>query len=149
MSLPTGLRREPSGVYHLRIGVPKDVRPYWPPQPNGKPAVDAFRGSLNTENCAEAITKTHALLAEYQQKFASLRDKHRQRFTQLTPELIEHLDGRIKHELLNGDDIRRVFGRALESVPLGLIDDLPEDFTEAERLQLWAGVTRELLAKGE
>lgn len=148
MSLPTGLRRDPGGTFHLRIGVPEDLQPYWPAQANGKPAVDAFRRSLRTRDRAEAIAKAHALIAEHQQQFASLRDRHRPRFTQLTPELVDHLDARIKHELLNSDDIRRVFGRALESAPLGLLDDIAEDLPEADRLQLFARVARDLQAQG-
>jgi hypothetical protein len=72
MSLPTGLRRDSSGIFHLRIGIPDDVRPYWLPKPNGRPATDAFRRCLRTANRAEAITQAHRLIAEHQEKFAAL-----------------------------------------------------------------------------
>lgn len=88
MPLPTGLRRDKGGIFHLRIGVPEDVQPHWPRQPNGKPATDAFRKSLRTHDRAEAITKTHALLAQYQEQFASLRERSRPRLTTLTPKLV-------------------------------------------------------------
>ncbi len=149
MPLPTGLDRdEASGLFHLRIGIPDDVRPFWPPKANGKPATDAFRRSLRTRDRAEAIAKAHALIAEHHQKFASLRDRNRPQRTQLTPKLVEYLQTRIKYELLEGDDIRRIEGRVLESVPMDLASELP-DLTNAERLQTWAKVVRAMQAGGD
>jgi hypothetical protein len=146
--LPTGLDRDPkSGYFHLRIGVPKDLQPHWPPQPNGKPAKNAFRGSLNTRDRADAIARAHALIAEHHIKFASLRDRNRPQRTHLTPKLVEYLQSRIKYELLEGDDIRRIQGRVLESVPMDLVSDLP-DLTIAQRLTLWARVVRDMQAQG-
>ena len=149
MPLPTGLRRDSSGIWHLRIGVPENVRPYWPPQPNGKPAIDALRKSLRTRDRAEAVAHAHGLIAEHHRKFASLLDRNRPQRTQLTQKLVEYLQNRIKYELLEGDDIRRVGRRVLESVPMDLVSDLPEELTNAERLQLWARVVRNLQANGE
>lgn len=148
MPLPTGLRRDSGGIFQLRIGVPDDIRPFWPRLPNGKMAVDAYRRSLKTRDRTEAVTKAHALIADYQQQFALLRDQHRPRFTQLTPKLIAHLEERIKHELLHGDDVRRVLGRVLDTIPMDLVSDMSPDLTNAERLQLWARVTREMQANG-
>lgn len=124
MPLPTGLRRdEKSGIYHLRIGVPDDIRPYWPKLPNGRMAVDAFRQSLKTRDRAEAVTKAHGLIAEHQLKFSALRERHRPQFTPLTPKLVSYLQAQIKHELLEGDDVRRVFGVVLEGALLDLTED--------------------------
>ncbi len=150
MPLPTGLSRdEKSGLFHLRIGVPDDVRPYWPPKPSGKPATDAYRRSLQTRDRHEALTRAHALIADYNQRFASLRARNQPQFTPLTPTLIVHLHSRLKHELLRLDDIRRVVGNVLDSVPLDMVGDLPEELTETERLQMWANVARTLQARGE
>lgn len=147
MPLPTGLRRDSGGIFHLRIGIPDDVKPYWPAQANGKPAVDAFRRSLRTRDRPEAIAQAHALIAEHHLKFAALRDRNRPQRTQLTPKLVEYLQTRIKYELLEGDDIRRIQGRVLESVPMDLVTDLP-GMTNAERLQMWAKVVRAMQADG-
>ena len=149
MPLPTGLHREPSGIWHLRIGVPEDIRPFWPPQPNGKPAVDALRKSLRTRDRAEAVAQAHALIAAQHEQFASLRDRHRPRLTQLTPKLVAYLQGQIKHELLEGDDVRRVIGVALEGVPFDLASELPDELTEAERLHVWAETLKRLHAQGQ
>jgi len=150
MPLPTGLSRdEKSGIFHLRIGVPEDIRPYWPKLPNGKMAVDAYRRSLQTRDRPHAISKTLELLADYQQRFAALRVRHRPQFTQLTPKLASYLEDQIKHSLLHGDDIRRVVGRVLDSVPMDLAAELPEGLDNAERLQLWAKVVKKLQADGQ
>jgi len=83
--LPTGLSRHDGGIFHLRIGVPDDVQPYRPIKPNGKPATDAFRRSLKTRDRNEALTEAHALIADHNPQFASLRDRNRPRRTQLPP----------------------------------------------------------------
>ncbi|WP_415868047.1 DUF6538 domain-containing protein [Burkholderia ubonensis] len=67
-SLPNGLRLEGS-VYHLRIGIPDNVRHLWPRLKNGNLATNAFRASLTTSDRAEAITLAHKLIAEYRTKF--------------------------------------------------------------------------------
>jgi len=147
--LPTGLDRdEKSGYFHLRIGVPDDVRPHWPPKANGKPATDAFRRSLRTQDRNEALTIAHGKIADYNRQFQALRDRNRPQRTQLTPKLVEYLQTRIKYELLEGDDLRRISGRVLESVPMELAGDMPE-LTNAERLQVWAKVVRTMQANGD
>lgn len=67
----------------------------------------------------------------------------------MTPKLVAYLEDQIKHSLLHGDDIRRVVGRVLESVPMDLASELPEGLDNAERLQLWAKVVRKLQADGQ
>ena len=79
----TGLRRDNSGIYHLRIAVPEEVQPYWPRQPNGKMTVDAFRKSLRTLDRTKAVTEAHARLANCQKQCAALRDQHRPSLTKL------------------------------------------------------------------
>ena len=149
MPLPTGLDRHPdSGYFQLRIGVPDDVRPYWPLNSNGKPAADAYRRSLRTRDRNEALTQAHALIADYNRQFQALRDRNRPQRTQLTPKLVEYLQSRIKYELLEGDDLRRISGRVLGSVPMDLAGDMPE-LTNAERLQVWAKVVRTMQANGD
>jgi integrase len=70
--LPTGVSLRGS-VFYIRIGLPEDLRNLWPRLPNGKPATDAYRASLNTRNRDEAITKAYKLLAEFRDRFAALR----------------------------------------------------------------------------
>lgn len=70
--LPTGVSLRGS-VFYIRIGLPEDLRHLWPRLPNGKPATDAYRASLNTRNRDEAINKSYKLLAEYRERFAGLR----------------------------------------------------------------------------
>ncbi|MFL9917389.1 tyrosine-type recombinase/integrase [Paraburkholderia fungorum] len=77
-ALPPGLRPDPkSGIYHLRIGIPKEIRRLFPRTKGGKPATDAFRESLGTANRAEAITIAHRLIAEHRAKFQALEDNTR------------------------------------------------------------------------
>lgn len=108
MPLPTGLRRDSSGIFHLRIGIPEDVRPYWPRRSDGSMAVDAYRRSLKTRDRSEAITVAHGLIAECQRKFTAIREQHRPQFTRVTPKLFEYLTEQIRYSLLQGDDIARV-----------------------------------------
>ncbi|WP_431822128.1 DUF6538 domain-containing protein [Burkholderia sp. F1] len=64
-TLPTGVYLRPgSSVFHLRIGVPKDLQQHFRNPNTGKPKVDAFRASLRTSNRAEAGTRAHEIIAE-------------------------------------------------------------------------------------
>ncbi|MBY0235220.1 MAG: tyrosine-type recombinase/integrase [Burkholderiaceae bacterium] len=148
--LPTGLRRDKSGIFHLRIGVPEDVQPYWPQQSNGKMAVDAYRKSLKTRDRSDAVTQAHTLIAEYQRKFAALRDQHRPQFTRLTPKLLAYLQDQIRHTLLKGDDVMRPMG----DIPyMGLFSgetrSTADTLNNPERLQLLGRRLREFHAQGD
>lgn len=67
--LPPGLKMR-GGVWHLRIGIPDNIRDTYPPTRSGKPATDAYRGSLGTSDRAVAIVLAHAKIAEVRQEFA-------------------------------------------------------------------------------
>ena len=149
MPLPTGLRRDSGGIFQLRIGVPDDIRPFWPRLANGKMAVDAYRRSLKTRDRTDAVTQAHALIADYQRQFAALRERTRPRLTELTPKLVTYLQGQIKHELLEGDDVRRIVGRVLDGVPIDLAAELPDELTDAERLRCWAEALKLSQPQGE
>jgi len=156
--LPVGLRRDTSGVWQLRIGVPDDIRPYWPKRPDGSMAVDAYRRSLRTRDRGEAVLEAHRLHAEYGSQFAALRERHRPRTTQPTERLVEHLCQRMLHELLDGDDARRASGDVLAAVPLSLaelgIEALPNDPLDraevvAEVLGDWTAALGRIQAAGD
>jgi hypothetical protein len=75
-SLPSGVHLRPgSSVFQLRIGVPKDLQQHFRNPKTGKPKADAFRASLRTSNRAEAGTRAHEIIAEWQRKFDALRAK--------------------------------------------------------------------------
>ncbi|TDY24307.1 phage integrase family protein [Paraburkholderia sp. BL6665CI2N2] len=88
-ALPPGLEPHPkSGIYQLRIGIPKHLQHLFPRTKGGKLATDAFRASLKTANRAEAITIAHRLIAEHRAKFQALEDSTRRApFVPLTAEL--------------------------------------------------------------
>ncbi|RSK54289.1 hypothetical protein DF122_37235 [Burkholderia pseudomallei] len=71
-TLPTGVYLRPgSSVFHLRIGVPKDLQQHFRNPKTGKPKADAFRASLRTSNRAEAGTRAHEIIAEWQRRFTA------------------------------------------------------------------------------
>lgn len=108
-ALPPGLRSDPkSGIYHLRIGIPKEIRHLFPRTKGGKLASDAFRGSLGTANRAEAITIAHRLIAEHRTKFQALADSTRPApFVPLTAELEASIARAIENLHLDLDEQSR------------------------------------------
>jgi hypothetical protein len=107
--LPPGLRPDPnSGIYHLRIGIPKEIRHLFPRTKGGKLATDAFRESLGTANRAEAITIAHRLIAEHRAKFQALEDHTRPApFVPLTAELEASIARAIENLHLDLDEQSR------------------------------------------
>ncbi|MFM0513316.1 DUF6538 domain-containing protein [Paraburkholderia sp. RL17-373-BIF-A] len=107
VTLPAGVSLRGS-VFHLRIGVPKEVQPVWPRQKNGKLAVDAYRASLKTSNRNEAAVKAHAIIAEYQRQFAKLlADAQPAPFTPITDELVAYIVQKTEQMILAMDDVLR------------------------------------------
>jgi hypothetical protein len=109
-ALPPGLRPDPkSGIYHLRIGIPKEIRHLFPRTKGGKLATDAFRGSLGTANRAEAITIAHRLIAEHRAKFQALEDSTRPApFVPLSEELAAYIAQAVENLILTLDEQTRV-----------------------------------------
>lgn len=112
MSLPTGLSPR-NGVWQLRIGVPADLAHLYP-------SIDAFRGSLKTRDRAEAITKAHALIAQYRETFDQQRAaeaiKRAPPFVPLTPELERFLIAEAGWLALLADDLVRFTPGAAEAI---------------------------------
>ncbi|PZQ02475.1 MAG: hypothetical protein DI587_03335 [Variovorax paradoxus] len=110
LSLPTGLRQR-GGVWQLRIGRPADLAHLYP-------GLDAYRSSLGTRDRAEAITKAHALIAQYRETFDRQRAAEQPRTTpgssRLTAALLEHL----RYRVLNDDDGNAVSAQRLALVPV-------------------------------
>jgi hypothetical protein len=77
-----------------------------------------------------------------------VRDRNRPRLTQLSPKLVAYLEGQIKHELLDGDDVRGVIGVALEGVPWNLRDEFGDEWTDAELLEIWSRSLKQQHAEG-
>ncbi|NRE33570.1 integrase [Burkholderia pseudomallei] len=105
-TLPTGVHLRPgSSVFHLRIGVPKDLQQHFRNPKTGKPKADAFRASLRTSNRAEAGTRAHEIIAEWQRRFEALRAKDKPApVVTLTPALIAQFAANIRHRILQADD---------------------------------------------
>lgn len=107
VTLPAGVSLRGS-VYHLRIGVPTEVQNLWPRQRNGKLAVDAYRASLRTSDRSEAAAKAHAIIAEYQRRFAKLiADKQPMPYTPITDELVVYIVRKTEQAILAMDDVLR------------------------------------------
>jgi len=108
--LPAGVYLRPgSSVFQLRIGVPKDLQQFFrDPKTRKKPRADAYRASLKTSNCDEAITRALRIIAECRERFAALRDQTRPAsFVPLTPELEAYIVRAIERRLLDTDDFAR------------------------------------------
>lgn len=116
MSLPTGLSQR-EGVWQLRIGVPADLRHLYP-------SVDAYRGSLRTRDRSEAITKAHALHAQYRQTFDQQRAAEAVRrappTVPLTPEIEAYLSAEAEWLPLVFDDVVRFTPGVVETLTLGM-----------------------------
>ncbi|WP_174921097.1 DUF6538 domain-containing protein [Burkholderia metallica] len=105
-TLPTGVYLRPgSSVFHLRIGVPKDLQQHFRNPKTGKPRADAYRASLRTSNRDEAITKALKLIAEYRDRFDALRAKAAPApFVTLTSALVRQIADVLRHQILQADD---------------------------------------------
>lgn len=57
------------GVWHLRIGIPDNIRDTYPSTRSGKPATDAYCGLLGTSDRAVAIVLAHGKIAEVRREF--------------------------------------------------------------------------------
>jgi len=114
-TLPPGLEPHPkSGIYHLRIGIPKDLQHLFPRTKGGKLATDAYRASLKTRNRAEAITMAHRLIAEYRTHFQELEDRTRPpRIVPLSEELEEYITRAVDNLILTLDEQARATPRLL------------------------------------
>ncbi len=107
VALPAGVHLRGS-TFHLRIGVPQDIRHIWPQQSNGKPATDAYRASLGTKDRNEAAARAHAIIAEYRRKFEDVRAAGRPAApTPITNELIAYIAQRAERDVLALDDLLR------------------------------------------
>ncbi|MGF6771394.1 integrase [Paraburkholderia sp. GAS199] len=103
-SLPTGVRLRGS-VYHLRVGIPDDIRHLWPRRKDGSLAVDAYRASLKTSDRNEAAARAHAVIAELKRQFEDKRAGMRPApFTPITDELIAYICDRETRTILAFDD---------------------------------------------
>lgn len=110
MPLPTGLSQR-AGVWQLRIGVPADLRHLYP-------SIDAYRGSLKTRDRSEAVTKAHALHAEFRTTFDKQRAAALPRTTPASPRLTAALIERLEHRVLADDDLNAPVAERLALVPL-------------------------------
>ncbi|MGN8084594.1 DUF6538 domain-containing protein [Ralstonia sp. 22086] len=130
VALPAGVRLRGS-TFHLRIGVPQDIRHIWPLQPNGKPATDAYRASLGTKDRNEAAARAHAILAEYRRKFDEMRAGARPAApTPITDELVAYIVQKAERDILAIDDLLRSnprhFAQMVSSTaPLGILSGRP------------------------
>ncbi|MEJ8859834.1 site-specific integrase [Variovorax robiniae] len=115
MPLPTGLSQR-NGVWQLRIGVPADLHHLYP-------GVDAYRGSLRTRDRSEAVTKAHALHAQYRLAFDQQRAAEAVRrappVVPLTPELETYLTAEAQWLPLVFDDVVRFTPGAVEALTPG------------------------------
>ncbi|KVR77742.1 hypothetical protein WK24_02880 [Burkholderia vietnamiensis] len=92
-------------MFHLRIGVPKDLQQHFRNPKTGKPKADAYRASLRTSNRDEAITKAFKLIAEYRDRFDALRAKAAPApFVTLTSALVRQIADVLRHQILQADD---------------------------------------------
>ncbi|MGN6231761.1 MAG: DUF6538 domain-containing protein [Trinickia sp.] len=109
-TLPPGLEPHPqSGIYQLRIGIPKHLRHLFPRTRSGKLATDAYRASLKTRNRAEAITIAHRLIAEHRVRFQALEDSTRPApFVPLSEELEAYIAQAVQNLVLALDEQTRV-----------------------------------------
>ncbi|MET3461427.1 site-specific integrase [Variovorax atrisoli] len=116
MPLPTGLSQR-NGVWQLRIGVPTDLHHLYP-------GPDAYRGSLRTRDRSEAVTKAHALQAQYRQTFDQQRAAEAVRrappTVPLTPEIEAYLTAEAEWLPLVFDDVVRFTPGAVETFTPGM-----------------------------
>jgi len=107
ITLPTGVHLRGS-TFHLRIGVPDDIRHLWPRRADGSAPVDAFRSSLRTSDRNEAAAKAHRIIALHHERFDALRREAAPKTVPLTPRMADHLVREIERRLLEADDLMTV-----------------------------------------
>ncbi|HEY9316320.1 MAG TPA: DUF6538 domain-containing protein [Achromobacter sp.] len=116
--LPPGLKMR-GGVWHLRIGIPDNIRDTYPVSRNGKPATDAFRGSLGTSDRALALVLAHSKIAEVRKEFADRlalkQAKIAPPLVPLTPDLIAFVNASVARQVLVTDDVLRTEPHAAEA----------------------------------
>ncbi len=116
--LPPGLKMR-GGVWHLRIGIPDNIRDTYPPTRSGRPATDAYRGSLGTSDRAVAIVLAHAKIAEVRQEFvdrlALKQAKIAPPLVPITPELVAFVNASAVRQVLATDDALRTEPHAAEA----------------------------------
>lgn len=107
ITLPTGVHLRGS-TFHLRIGVPDDIRHLWPRRKDGSLAVDVYRASLRTSDRNEAAAKAHGIIAKYQQQFEELRASTKPTpLTPITDDLVAYIAGKVERDVLATDDMLR------------------------------------------
>ena len=155
--LPPGLNMR-GGVWHLRIGIPGNIRDTYPPTRSGKPATDAYRGSLGTSDRAAAIVLAHAKIAEVRQEFADRlalkQAKIAPPLVPITPELVAFVNASVVRQVLATDDVLRTEPHAAEAFVaplrfLGHMDPAADflDRTQASVLQGMQGQIARSLAR--
>ena len=107
VTLPTGVHLR-SSTFHLRIGVPDDIRHLWPRRKNGSEAIDAFRASLRTSDRNDAVAKAHEIIARYHRQFEELRASSKPApLTPITDDLVAYIVSKAERDVLALDDMLR------------------------------------------
>ncbi|WP_330910057.1 DUF6538 domain-containing protein [Burkholderia sp. ISTR5] len=103
---PPGLHLRPgTTIWHLRIGVPKDLQQFYRDPRTGKAQPNAYRASLGTSDRSEAITRALRIIAEHREHFALLRAKAApERPVTLTPALSQAFADFVRTAFLHEDD---------------------------------------------
>lgn len=141
--LPPGLKMR-GGVWHLRIGIPDNIRDTYPPTRSGKPATDAYRGSLGTSDRAVAIVLAHAKIAEIRQEFADRfalkQAKAAPPLVPITPELVAFVNASVARQVLATDDVLRTEPHAAEAflAPLRFLSQIDPAADFLDKIQAGA-----------
>lgn len=148
LSLPNGLSQR-NGVWQLRIGVPSDLS-------HLHSSVDAYRGSLRTRDRSEAVTKSHALIAQYRRTFDEQRAAEAVRrappVVPLTSDLAGYLERATSWLLLAFDDVVRFTPGATESLTPRirfLTTDEPEPLLTGDDPAKWNRLQKAFLAEAK
>jgi len=118
-ALPTGCHLR-GGVFHLRVGIPDDIRHLYPRTRNGTLPSDAFRGSLRT---ATGILQSPGRTRRSPNCAGSLRTvgprcvpRHAPPLVPLTPELERFVVAQASRIPLAFDDVLRNYSGAVDAV---------------------------------
>lgn len=149
--LPPGLKMR-GGVWHLRIGIPDNIRDTYPPTRSGKPATDAYRGSLGTSDRALAIVLAHSKIAEVRKEFADRLALKQAKvvppLVPITPELVAFVNASVARQVLVTDDVLRTEPHAAEAyvAPLRLFShmDPAADFLDRSQAAALMGVQSQI-----